>query len=286
MFRSGPGPSRETERARSHCRDVSRSARDANQRGFVFVAFAVAVLSIVAASGCATTPAEPAAVRIELDKETYRIGEPLVMTVHVENRTDRRMVLPRLDGQAVTFMMGEKGLNPRVKQEPVQPQRIMSEPREVPPRGETSRRFLFTRMTMREGEYVAFAQLKGVVVGKKLWEGTFFAAPVPYVVSGEVAFRRDQSSGLILKEQAEEIARREARGRVEAVRPVLVPLGDSGLYAWVVLIAEVQPDGTLRRQMVRVDPYTGRVRLLGSGDGQGEPQEPGEVTDEEGKGMK
>jgi len=227
----------------------------------------LSVLSFAAAVavGCVTssTVSElPLVLSVSLDREQYDVGEPVVVTVGLENRGRRAVDVPRFDAQSLKFMAGLKGVNTRVYREPVASAEVEPQGRQVKPGEAATRQFLFTRLSEQEGEYALLVSLKGIVVKGELLDDVLYATPVPFRVTSRVSLRRDPVNGMILKEQAVEIARKSVVGEVKETRAVLVPLGDSGLFTWLVMLRAQTSDGKEKRSVIQVDPYTGRVRPL------------------------
>lgn len=233
---------------------------------------AIVVLSVLAgglAAGCASSRQgqPPVSVTISLAREEYRVGEPLFVTVRIENRGDERVVLPRFDHDAVQFITGRKGVAQRTYREPVYSQEVIPQPREIGPLQSVSRDFLFTQATCEAGDCAMIAVLKAskALVGSTVLTEAIYAEPVRYRVIEEVALRRG-IDGLVLRDQALELARKYAPGPVVGERAVLVPMGESGLVTWVVMLTVKQPDGKEQNYAVQVDPYLGKLRPLERSD--------------------
>ena len=238
------------------------------------------LLAAALAAGCATTstiPELPLVLSVSLDREQYDIGDPVVVTVRLENRGRREVDVPRFDPQSVKFITGLKSLTPRVHREPVTSAEMEAQVRQVKPGEATARRFLFTRLSEEEGEYALLVSLKGVVVKGELLDNVLYATPVPFKVTSRVSLKRDPVNGMILKEQAAEIARKAAGGVVKEEKTVLVPLGESGLFTWLVMLRVQMPDGKEKKSTVQVDPYMGKVRPVElKPPGEAEPAQPTE----------
>lgn len=246
----------------SSARHLSRARRREDRRGQQFCLLAMALLAAVAC-GCASAgaaPAPDAAIRLTVstDRETYRIGAPVVATVVLENLGDKTLYVPRFDAAGVRFLVaGDPETPPRARR-PVESQAVAPIPREVKPGGKTTRRFLFTQLTDEPGPHRLLVQLSGVAQDGALLDGTLISPPAAFTVSEEVALRRDPANGLILKEQAAELAAAHAGGATERI--VLVPLGESGLYTWVAWVASESGQGPPVRKAVEVNAYTGRTK--------------------------
>jgi len=117
-------------------------------------------------------------------------------------------------------------------------------------------------MTEEEGDYALLVSFKGAVADKTLIEDTVYSPPVEFRVSGEVGLKRDKVNGLILKAQAIDLAKAKAGGDVTYARAVLMDLGRSGLFTWVVMLTEKLPKDRVRKYAIQVDAYTGKVRPL------------------------
>jgi hypothetical protein len=182
-----------------------------------------------------------------LDREVYRVGEALTATVLLRNEGTETAFVPRFDHQTLTFTFAQKDVGVPIRHDPV---------------CSRSAWFLFTRLTAEEGEYALQVDFKGAV-SQSGAVGHVIQSPLAfYRVVKPVALKRDQTSGLILKAQATELAEREVSCRVAASRTVLVPLEDTGLYVWVVMLRTAPVEGPERGCAVQVNPYTGRAAPL------------------------
>lgn len=222
------------------------------------------VLLSVTAAGCASTPpsASGLALRVSVDREEYRIGDPLVAKVRLHNKTSYVVDVPRFDAHSLKFMYGKKDSHARIRREPVYSRAIAPWPRTIRPGGSISRRFVFTRITVEEGEYALLVSFKGAIADKTVLDETVYSVPARFRVSGEIGLKRDKVNGLVLKAQAIDLAKAKAGGEVTFARAVLLGLGKSGLFTWVVMLTEKRPQGRIRKYAVQVDAYTGRVRPL------------------------
>ena len=135
----------------------------------------------------------------------------------------------------------------------------MASARRMEPGCSISRVFVFTRTTMTAGEFALMASFKGLIIDGEYVRDSIYAAPGTYKVNKRVAFRRDRGNGLILKEQAVTLARAEAKGEVRKTRAVLMPLGETGLFTWIVMVRAADR-GTERSYAVEVNPYLGGVK--------------------------
>ena len=139
---------------------------------------------------------------------------------------------------------------------------VVPEPQEIAPGRSLMGRFLFIRLTEEEGNYALLASFEGVISEGEAFVDRVYAQAVPFRVDPPVALERDRANGLVLKAQAIELARREAKGEVKANRALLVPLDETGLYTWVVMLRTAPSDGLEEQYAVQVSPYTGRVTPL------------------------
>lgn len=219
---------------------------------------------LIFAAGCSSLQEEyePAlGVTIALDKEVYQIGEPVVVNVTVTNLTRKELTLVRFDAQTVRFMMTAKESFVNVAREPVISREVIPEMRVLKGKETITRPFLFTQLSEKEGDYALIASFKGAFQDEEI--DTQFSLPIGYKVSKDVAFRRDKNNGLILKEQALEIAKKSINQKnILEERAVLVPMGKSGLFTWTVMLRYTAQDGKERRATMNVDPYMGKIRPI------------------------
>ena len=224
---------------------------------------ALVLLAGLAVAGCASHAAvngPPFRLTTSLDREVYKTGDPVTVTVAIENTGTDAIDVPRFDKSSARFMIGEKGLNVRIHREPVHSRAVRSNPRRIEPGASTSRRFVFVNVTQAAGEFALLGTFKGAVADGALIADAVHALPTPFRVTKDVAFERDPANGMILKRQAIEIAKRSVTGNVTRAKAVLVPLGKTGLHTWVVMLRTQNGDGRARQHTVQVDPYVGRVR--------------------------
>jgi hypothetical protein len=245
------------------------------------LALAVALLGVWL-QGCASTgdpmAGPPIELTVTLDRTDYRLGDPLVATVTLKNASESEMVLPSFDHQAVRFMVGEKGSNARVHHEAVHSPQVISESRTLAPGRAVSRPFLLTRATLEAGEFAVLASFRGLIFDGEMIRDTVYAPPQPFQVDSIVGLLRDRGNGLILKEQAVALAREQAKGEVRRTRAVLMPLGETGLFTWVVMVREVS-GGTERSYAVEVNPYVGSVKPVALKEAGRLPGLPGSTAD-------
>lgn len=238
-------------------------------------------------AGCASTGREaPAAmVQVSLDRAAFKVGEPVIVTVSLRNRSEAAMILPRFDGKTAEFVRSTKGEHERIYCEPVESQTVRSEPREMGPGGSCSRRFLFTRLTEEPGQYALITKVNGLVADEEVLPSAVFSDPAVFSVSDEIAVRRDNHSGLILKEEAVRLASESAAGEVVRTGALLARLGDSGLYMWLVRLWVRKPGGGAQMYTVQVNPYLGTVRRFRTAaTGQVKPDECGKPNADDGSG--
>jgi hypothetical protein len=228
-----------------------------------FQSLALAIALVALAGGCATAPRQdPQRLRLSLDADAYRIGQAVVATVWLSNSGSGVLHSPGLDEDTLQFMYGAKGTSERIVREPVHSQAVASQPQELKAGEAAMRRFLFTRLTGEEGDYALLASFRGAASEDGLVYDRVYAEPVPFKVSGPVLYERDPVNGLILKKQTVALATQAAGEGAEVVRAVLVPLGESGLYTWAVLLKGRGPDGSAGESALQVNPYTGQVSPL------------------------
>lgn len=197
-----------------------------------------------------------------MDKEVYQVGEPVVASVRLQNEGPGPVVVPRFDVDSVHFLRGTNDSAVQVEREPVYSRSPQSEPAEVAAGKSLSRRFLFTRLSDEAGEYALLASFKGAMSAEAVQTETVYSEPVPFRVVEQTALKRDPTNGLILKAQAVELARSSVGGQVKAHRAVLMPLAETGLYTWVVLLKTAPGGGPEEQKAVQVNAYTGKVSPL------------------------
>jgi hypothetical protein len=197
-----------------------------------------------------------------LDREVYRVGEALTATVLLRNEGTETAFVPRFDHQTLTFTCAQKDVGVPIRHDPVCSRSIAPESKDLEPAKSVLRKFLFTRLTAEEGEYALQVDFKGAISESGAVGHVIQSPLVFYRVVEPVALKRDRTSGLILKAQAMELAEREVGCKVTASRTVLVPLDDTGLYVWVVMLRTAPVEGPERGCAVQVNPYTGRAAPL------------------------
>lgn len=239
------------------------------------------VVSCLLTAGCATTPVGRSSLELatEVDREQYGIGDPVVVTVWLQNLGRRTITVPRFDKNVLRFLYAARDSGVQIEREPVSSKSVAPVPVELGPNESMDRRFLFTRMTTREGEYALLVTFKGAVTDSGWMEPAVHAGDAFFIVAAPVSLERDPANGMILKKQAIKLAEAEAKGKVTASRAVLEPLKDSqnrdtGLYTWVVLLRAESAGGSEQEYAVQVNAYTGRVTPLELSLGSGEDPAP------------
>ncbi|NLW49502.1 MAG: hypothetical protein GXY85_01485 [Candidatus Brocadiaceae bacterium] len=238
----------------------------------------VVLLSVVAALaasvGCAATrpPDHAAEVRLSLDSATYARGEPVRAAVSVTNVGACDLLVPSLDNDGLKFRRGRPGVGELLVRRPVLPNQAAGQPRLISPGESTGRTFLFCDLTDEAGEWglmVGLSGCRGAEAGSPPLS-TCYSEPAPFAVSHERMFERDPYSGIVVRRQAVALAREKggADGTVPA-RAVLVPLGETGLYVWVVLLG-AEDDPLSAPAAFTVNAYSGVVKALEIGES---PQE-------------
>ena len=226
----------------------------------------VVVLVCLLAAGCGSTQVGASSLRLaaDMDQTQYRIGDPVVVTVALENRDKRAVVVPRFDKSVLRFVYADRETGMQIESDPVSSKLVAPVPVELRS-GWTSRRFLFTRMTGKEGQYALLVTFKASPDGAMIGPAAH-APPEVFSVTGPVSLRRDPANGMILKAQALELAEAQVRSQganIIASRAVLQPADktcDTGLYTWIVLLKAALPDATERDYAFEVDAYRGRAR--------------------------
>lgn len=230
-----------------------------SRRRFTLVAMAwLAALPL----GCATIAKKQAAaprlsVLATLEAETFRPGEAVVCTVKVTNEGDAPAPAGSLSAETLEFWFGPADTDLRYRREPVRSSKEKGfEAITIAPRQSVSRRFVLTRLTEEEGRFALHVLYspQGNVAGKPGLGGPAFL----YQVDGQRLFRRDEN-GLIRKEDAIEVAKREVGGEVADARAKLVR-NEAGFLDWLVT-AEVKADGRVAQRAFFINPYTGAVRV-------------------------
>jgi hypothetical protein len=170
-----------------------------------------------------------------------------------------------MDSGTLTFYLGREGEGARMKRWPVLPKDVTSDPRVIQAGNADGRRFLFTQATAEPGKWGMIVALSNCISEEQDVNLALplFSAPVWFQVSDQVKLKRDPYSGIILKEQAIELARAQAKAGADLpAKAVLVPLGGSGLVMWTVVFGdEATPP---EQKWFGVNPYTGKVEPLDS----------------------
>ena len=219
----------------------------------------------VALTGCrAAAPERAVALSVSLDSASYDIGEPVQATVSVRNVTDAELALAGLDSGTLKFYVRRLGAGGPTQRWPVLPKGILSEPRLLRPGGTTQRAFLFTELTKEPGQWGLFVSLSGLGSEKyrHRFPPAFCGEIAQYQVTETVRFKRDFRApfAIITRDQAVQLVREHlGLGEDDRLEPRLMPLGQSGLYVWQVLVS---PKGEPPEQAraCEVNPYSCIVR--------------------------
>ena len=221
----------------------------------------LAVVLLALATGCAAPDksTQPLRVQMTLDRETYRIGDPIVATVAVYNMTRKGITLGSFDTKSVSFYVNEKG-GIRRNAHPVEPKGMESEERLVKSFTRVKRSFVFTRITDRPGARAIIARVANCAgEDERLQEtGAWFGPAVEFTVTEEVGLKRDPHSGVLTKDQVVALARQYIGVPADVhMRAVLVPLEGTGLVDWAVYITH----GGMNTACW-INAYTGAMRAL------------------------
>jgi hypothetical protein len=226
---------------------------------------------VLAIEGCAVTPKEARVeLTVSLNADSYQIGEPVLATVRFTNEAEGakngapQLVVPALDDSTLKFYMAKQGSAVRMKRQPVLPENSPPEAHTLPAQKSVSRTFLFTRLTAEPGDWGLVAALSGCQsqTGTVGLMPTYYSKIAEYRVTDKVMLQRDPYSGLITRDQAIALARKQAaKGDAEGARAVLVPLEDTGLYVWTVFVGEGK-DWLHDATAFTVNPYSGAVEAL------------------------
>lgn len=235
--------------------------------GRVCVFLAVLVALILAGAGCAGTDERdifdnpPVELRIELDKQEYRVGEALICTAIVKNVSGEEVTLPCPDTKGLACHYGPVGTDIRYQRTPVRSRNDESIAMiTIAPGEEFLRKFVLLRMTGAEGMFAFHGIYKPAQSVEQIGP-TIIAKAVFFAVKQPVLFKRD-IKGLLLRKEALRIV--EARpGAVKGTASARLFRNEAGFLDWYVE-ALMRPEGEAKAEPVRraflVNPYLGSVR--------------------------
>lgn len=216
-------------------------------------------LAILFWAGCARSPGageapEPLHLYLRLDKSELRPGEPLIAEVFLLNAANDELLLTPLHHGSLRFWHQVEGGPTATRIEPVySPKELLDSGERLERDGLRSRRFLLTRATASPGRHTLQVSYNGDPQSQLGRRWTATSLPATYTVTGEPALRRD-ADGVLLKEEAERLAREHVARQAEVLDTQLV-VNEAGFMDWTV---RVQTDEGER--VVLVNPYLGRVR--------------------------
>lgn len=231
-------------------------------------AICLAVACLLLLSSCSHLPFQskedpppPFVLLLSLDKKEYLPGEPVLARVELkrplggttgpalqpDHETVRFMVRPDRDGgeREVTFA------------EPVySPQEPTKQWMELPPQG-IPRRFLFTVLTFDRGSFALAAEYvtpdpKDLSLPLKT-----YSPLAVFKVQGDSVFARRYANGLLYREDALDLARKQVQGEVVDAKGIWA-VDEKGFLKWWVNVQCREADKEAVRSFL-IDPYLVRV---------------------------
>lgn len=274
---------RTTGTGRAAGRESSAVARAGTTRRMGMAA--VAAMLAMSLSGCALIRAgvasesqiikasEELKLDVSLERAEFRPGEAVVATVRMTNASEEPIEVRDLSAESappvnvsgpVEFFFGPTDRQRRVQRFPVvSPKEEMQRgPRStktvsLAPGESKTRQFVLTSLTEHTGEFIVQVHLDPYMDLQARRTGKIYSEPVYYQVKGQPVFSRD-SKGLILMEDAQELAADQAPGQVRTTDALLVR-DDVGFYKWWVNVDYASVEGATQRRAYLVDPYIGRI---------------------------
>jgi len=210
------------------------------------------LIAAVAAAGCsrflAPKDGGASSVRLacELGKAAYLPGEAILCRITLRNQGAEPLELPVLDRSTVSFAFWPKGPGGDLEMRYAEPiastkERIYSSSGEtgvVAPGGKLERLFIFTTLSLERGEYrlqATYSRPDETTPGAEL---RAFAETVEFKVEGERVAAHRYSDGVLAKEDAIELAKREAAAPTRDAQAIMVYDEKGFLKWWVNLTLE------------------------------------------------
>jgi hypothetical protein len=219
-------------------------------------------------SGCASWGSGPLGKsldsRLELTLTVkngeYRPGEAVVADLTLRNKTGQPLTVRMLDHASMKFACAPlEGDTPgeQIIHEPIF---SAKEPKDtdavIAPGGKVQRRFVFTRLTFKRGDFLLQAVYESTpAVGYTRPAEKVYARPVKFSVKGEKAVVHRYVDGLMAKEDAIALAQGRLGNKAGKADAILIedPLG---YMKWWVNI-EPQGGGAVRSWWI--DPYLAKI---------------------------
>lgn len=232
----------------------------------------LALGALVALGGCQRLKdfrkpkAEPASLSIQLDKASYRPGEPVRINARLATG-GKPMTLRALDADSIVFYYRQQGEPEAMERRAVasrkEPMGLMVTTTTL------ERTFLMTRLTQYGGPMTVVAiydpnSLEAREAGGRL-APRITSNVVQFKVEGERMFAREQTSGLINAEEARRLAVAQAlqAGLNKPLAGDILSVQDEmGFYKWYVNVRSPGKDGIDELTGWIVNPYTGTVNQL------------------------
>ena len=208
-------------------------------------------------------PPPPFVLLLSLDKQQYLPGEPVLarlelkrpfggkvdLAMRPDHETVRFMVRPDRDGGEREITFAEPVYSP---QEPTKQWMELAAGAGIP------RRFLFTVLTFDRGSFALAAEYLTPDPKDASLPLKTYSPPAAFKVQGNRVFARRYSNGLLHREDALDLARKQVRAEVLDAKGIWA-VDEKGFLKWWVNVQCREADN---KEMVRsflIDPYLVRV---------------------------
>jgi len=208
-------------------------------------------------------PPPPFVLLLSLDKPVYLPGEPVLARVELkrplgaemapamqpDHETVRFMVRPDRDGGEREITFAEPVYSP---QEPTKQRVELAAGAGIP------RRFLFTVLTFDRGSFALAAEYVTPDPQNPSLPLKTYSPPAAFKVQGDKVFARRYSNGLLHREDALDLARKQVQGEVLDAKGIWA-VDEKGFLKWWVNVQCREAD---KKEVVRsflIDPYLVRV---------------------------
>jgi len=204
--------------------------------------------------------ANPFDLIITFEKSEFRPGECVICTTYIYNKSDEEQTIQKIDAQSFSFWVAPMDTNDVVRTEPVYSKKeTFGQTAQLPTKSGTQRKFLFTLLTEKEGNYKFQAIYQPEPTFIKNPKPELISKPVFFTVKGEKIFNRD-ADGILKKEDAINIAKQRAGLNVKETEAKLVENEAGFLDWWINLTMDSGKSGKEVKKAFLVNPYLCDIR--------------------------
>lgn len=210
-------------------------------------------------------------LNLTLNKEVYPPGEAVICDVSLENTSEILLNIRSLDHSSVEFYFLPKEKDSYSNMQIIEPVYSDYESANgtivIDPKAKINRNFVFTNLTFNRGEFVFQATYTIPQSPDSTEKIIIYSKPVFLNVKGEKVFTERYLNGIITKESAIELAKREIRDKIEKTSAVMTIVkydailikDEAGFLKWWVNITYKNVNYFEKTKSFFIDAYRGVV---------------------------